>query len=74
MFTLTEKLGVILGAIALVALAAVIMAWPTQLLWNGCLVPAIDGVHEIGFWQALGLNMLFSMLFKATAKSTSKKD
>lgn len=74
MITLTEKLGVILGAIALVALAAVIMAWPTQLLWNGCLVPAVDGVHEIGFWQALGLNFLFSMLFKATAKSTSNKD
>lgn len=49
-------------------LAAIIMAWPTQLLWNGCLVPAVDGIHEIGFWQALGINVLFSMLFKANTK------
>lgn len=48
--------------------AAIIMAWPTQLLWNGCLVPAVDGIHEIGFWQALGINVLFSMLFKASTK------
>ena len=51
-----------------VVIAAVIMAWPTQLLWNGCLVPAVDGTHEIGFWQALGINVLFSMLFKASTK------
>ena len=48
--------------------AAILMAWPTQLLWNGCLVPAVDGIHEIGFWQALGINVLFSMLFKASTK------
>jgi hypothetical protein len=48
--------------------AAILMAWPTQLLWNGCLVPAVDGIHEIGFWQALGINVLFSMLFKASNK------
>jgi hypothetical protein len=51
-----------------VIFAAIIMAWPTQLLWNGCLVPAVDGVHEIGFWQALGINVLFSMLFKASTR------
>jgi len=51
-----------------VIFAAILMAWPTQLLWNGCLVPAIDGTHEIGFWQALGINVLFSMLFKASTK------
>ena len=51
-----------------VIFAAILMAWPTQLLWNGCLVPAVDGVHEIGFWQALGINVLFSMLFKASTK------
>lgn len=51
-----------------VIFAAILMAWPTQLLWNGCLVPAVDGIHEIGFWQALGINVLFSMLFKASTK------
>ena len=70
----TQFLGLFFGSIALVALAAIILAWPTQLLWNGCLVPAVNGVHEIGFWQALGINFLFSMLFKTTAKSSTKKD
>ena len=51
-----------------VIFAAILMTWPTQLLWNGCLVPAVDGTHEIGFWQALGINVLFSMLFKASTK------
>ena len=55
-------------ALVTVVIAAIVMAWPTQLLWNGCLVPAVDGTHEIGFWQALGINVLFSMLFKASTK------
>lgn len=69
-----QFLGLFFGSLALVALAAVLMAWPTQLLWNGCLVPAVNGINEIGFWQALGINFLFSMLFKTTAKASTKKD
>jgi hypothetical protein len=51
---------------------AIILAWPTQLLWNGCLVPAIDGIHEITIIQALGINFLFSILFKNT--NSTKND
>lgn len=69
-----QFLGLFFGSLALVALAAVLMAWPTQLLWNGCLVPAVNGINEIGFWQALGINFLFSMLFKTTTKASTKKD
>jgi|Laugrespbdmm15sn_2_1035079.scaffolds.fasta_scaffold01052_2 hypothetical protein len=71
----SEKLGTILGALALVALAALILALPTQLLWNYCLVPAVNSVNPIGFFQALGINMLASILFKSTtsnAKTTTK--
>jgi hypothetical protein len=53
-------------ALVTVVIAAIVMAWPTQLLWNECLVPAVDGTHEIGFWQALGINILFQLLFKST--------
>jgi hypothetical protein len=53
-------------AFVTVIIAAIVMAWPTQLLWNGCLVPAVDGIHELGFWQALGINILFQLLFKST--------
>jgi hypothetical protein len=67
----TQGLGLFLASIFLIAFAAIVLAWPVQLLWNGCLVPAVDGTHEIGFWQALGLNFLFSLLFKTTT-STKK--
>mgnify|MGYP000565789394 CR=1 FL=1 len=66
MENLSKGLGLILGGIALLIFAAVLLAWPVQLLWNGCLVPAVDGTHEIGFWQALGINILFQLLFKST--------
>lgn len=59
-----EKIGIILGAITVVVLIALIIAWPVQLLWNGCLVGAIDGIHQIKFMQALGISILFSLLFK----------
>lgn len=68
---LTEGLGLFLGGIALIVIAAVLLALPVQLLWNGCLVDAVDGIHPIGFWQAMGLNFLFSILFKAS--SSNKK-
>jgi hypothetical protein len=59
-----EKVGVVIGMVILVA---ILLAWPVQLLWNGCLVDAVDGIHPIGFWQAMGLNFLFSMLFKSSS-------
>lgn len=67
------SLGLVLGSLLLVALAACILALPVQLLWNNCLVPAVDGIHEIGFFQALGLNILFSILFKASVASNKEK-
>ncbi len=63
-----EKLGVVLSALTLIAFGAIILAWPTQWLWNNCLVGAVDGVHLIGFWQALGINLLFGILFKNSSK------
>ena len=60
------------AALFVAALLAVILAWPTQLLWNACLVPAVDGVNEITLLQALGLNFLCSILFKDS--NTSKNN
>ena len=53
-----------IGVLIALVFMAVIMAWPTQLLWNYCLVPALDSVNPIGFWQALGINFLTTVLFK----------
>lgn len=63
-----EKLGVFLGDLGLLVVTAVLLAWPTQWLWNNALIGAVDGVHPIGFWQALGINILFNLLFKNHSK------
>lgn len=55
-----------LALIAALMFAAILFALPVQLLWNYCLVPAIEGINEIGFFQALGLNALTSIMFKST--------
>lgn len=66
-----DKLYFSIGLVGMVILLGLLMALPTWLLWNACLVPAIEGVKEIGFFQAWGLNVLFTGMFKNTT-STSK--
>ena len=61
-----NKLEILGSAIGVLLVTAVILAWPTQLLWNYCLVGAVNGVNPIGFWQALGITFLFNRLFKST--------
>ena len=43
-----------------------LLSWPAMMLWNGCLVGAVDGVKEIGWLQAWGLQFLCNILFKAS--------
>lgn len=64
-----EKVGLVLAALGMLSVTAIVLAWPTQLLWNGCLVGAVDGINPIGFWQALGLNFLFGILVKNSSNS-----
>ena len=64
-----EKLGLFVSAIALLFVACILLAWPTQWLWNNSLIGAVDGVHPITFWQALGINFLFGILFKNSNSS-----
>lgn len=64
-----EKLGAFLAVIAIALVTAVLLAWPVQWLCNNCLVTAIDGLHPLAFWQALGIHFLFSILFKDTETS-----
>jgi len=67
----TEAIGLFIASILLVAVIAVIMAFPVQWLWNSCLVPAVEQVNPISFTQALGLNILCSILFKSSNTSKS---
>ena len=65
-----EKLGVFFAAIGMVIVIAVLMAWPTQWLWNNALIGAVDGLNPIGFWQALGINVLCGILFRNSTSSS----
>jgi hypothetical protein len=60
-----------IGLLLVMVLFSFILAWPVMMLWNGCLVPAVEGVKEIGWLQAWGLQFLVNMLFKL---SVTKKD
>jgi predicted membrane protein len=67
-----EKLGTFLGAIGVALAVIFLLAFPVQWLWNNCLVPAVNGINAIGFWQALGLMILANMLVKTTVETKSK--
>jgi len=64
-----EKLGLILAALLTLVVVAILLAWPTQWFWNNALVGAVDGINSIGFWQALGINILCGILFKNSSSS-----
>ena len=62
-----EAAAAFLGMIAIVI---VILGYPLMLLWNW-LMPIIFGLPEITLWQAIGLNLISTILFKST--TTIKK-
>lgn len=71
-----DKISGYLGAFVILVAGALfvsfLLSWPVMLLWNECLVPAVDGVKQIGWLQAWGLQFLINMLFKVSI--TTKKD
>lgn len=66
--------AVVVTTVALGALVALslLLSIPVWLLWNGCLVGAIDGVREITWLQSWGIMILSGFLFKNTSVSANK--
>ena len=48
------------------------VSYPLMLLWNGCLVDAVEGVKEVTWLQMWGILVLFGFLFKSNGVSSSK--
>jgi len=71
-----EKVAVAIGAIVIGLIGLVflsfLLSWPVYMLWNGCLVDAVEGVKQVTWLQAWGINFLFGILFRNS--SISKKD
>ena len=61
----------ILLVIGIFLLSAIIMAFPTMWLWN-YVMPYVFGLTPITLFQAMALNFLSSILFKANV--SVKKD
>jgi hypothetical protein len=59
--------------IGLLILVIILIGGPLMILWNW-LMPNIFGLPEIGFWQACGLQLLATILFKQTSFQSNKKD
>jgi type III secretory pathway component EscS len=64
--------GAIVAGIATLLFLSFVLSWPVMMLWNGCLVGAIDGVQEITWLQAWGLQFLFALLFKASISTETR--
>jgi hypothetical protein len=62
----------IVGLVVVIVLLGLVLSLPIWLLWNSCLVPAINGVNEISWLQAWGLNILCTGLFKSGIESSKK--
>jgi len=71
MKALILALTAMLVSIATLMFLSFVLSWPVMMLWNGCLVGAVDGVKEVTWLQAWGIQFLCGILFKATL---TKKD
>jgi len=63
-----NALTIFFGSMVLAVGFALLLSLPVWLLWNW-LVPGIFGLPEIGLFQAFGLMVLCSFLFKSSASS-----
>ena len=61
---ITSAVGAFIVVVVSGLFISFLLAWPVMELWNGCFVPAVDGVKPIGWLQAWGLQFLVNMLFK----------
>jgi hypothetical protein len=59
----------ILGVISITALIGLIITLPVMYLWNW-LMPKIFGLITLTFWEALGLTLLCSFLFKSSSSGS----
>ena len=58
-----ESVAVILGAISGLIAISFLFSYPLMLLWNNCLVPAVDIIREVGWLQMWGISFLLPLLF-----------
>ena len=63
----------IFGGLTLILVVALLITLPVMILWN-LVIPDVTqrALTPISFWQALGISILSSLLFKSSSSSSSK--
>ena len=65
-------IGALVTVVVFIVAFGLLMSLPVMWLWNGCLVPAVSGVKEMGWLQSWGMLVLCGLLFKNSSASSSK--
>lgn len=60
-----SKLIAVVGGIGLLVFLSFLLSWPVYMLWNECLLTAVNGVNRIEWMQAWGISLLCGFLFKS---------
>ena len=63
--------GIALAGLVIIVILGLLFSLPIMWLWNACLVPAVTGLHQVGWLQAWGIGILFSLLFKPTSVNSN---
>ena len=64
---------IILLGLGIFLLSAIIMAFPTMWLWN-YIMPDLFGLIKINLYQAIAINFLSNILFKANVSTNNNKN
>jgi hypothetical protein len=64
--------GAVAGLAATALFLSFLLSYPVMVLWNECLVGALDGAHQITWMQAWGISALCSILFQSNVSVASK--
>lgn len=64
-----DKIMLVIGTVGLLLFISFLLSWPVYMLWNGCLVDAINGVNEVTWLQAWGLTVLCGLMFKTVVNT-----
>ena len=57
------RFGMLCGALFIIIVFSLLIAFPIKWLWNG-VMPDIFGLPEITFWKACGMYLLFHLLLR----------
>jgi sterol desaturase/sphingolipid hydroxylase (fatty acid hydroxylase superfamily) len=66
---LSKAFVTVVSGILFLVFLSFVLSWPVYMLWNVCLVGAVDGVHEVSWLQAWGISVLCGFLFRTTAST-----